>query len=69
MRLKLNTTRTDCRWRLHLDWDGPRGADTTTLPSATGTYRTFPVDQDELEAVHPGLADMPTDLDHPGRCS
>ena len=62
IRLKFRATHTDCRWRLHLDWDGPQGAKVTTLPSTTGTYRAFPVDEDKVQAVHPGLEEIPTDF-------
>lgn len=65
IRLKIDTAHTDCRWRLHLDWDGPRGAETTTLPGGKATYRSYPVQEDDAAAVAPGLTAMPTDLGSP----
>lgn len=65
IRLKLNTAHTDCRWRLHLDWDGPQGAETTTLPGGRATYRSYPVREDDVEAVTPGWTEIPTGLPAP----
>ncbi|GAA1141751.1 hypothetical protein GCM10009577_77380 [Streptomyces javensis] len=62
IRLKFQSKQTDCRWRLHLDWDGPQGAETTTLPGTEGTYRTFPADEDDADAIAPGGGEIPTDF-------
>jgi hypothetical protein len=68
IRLKLNTAHTDCRWRLHLDWDGPQGAETTTLPGGKATYRSYPVPEEgDADVVVPGWNDVSTDFPFPGK--